>query len=62
MALPSAGEDGGEEQQGDERQQDGQHQHSSCQGSRQEGHEEVKEQLPSSLGNPDRKGGAAFPF
>lgn len=30
MALPSAGEDSGEEQQGDQRQHDGQHQHSSC--------------------------------
>lgn len=37
VALPGAGEDGGEEQKGDQRQQDGQHQHGSCQDSRQEG-------------------------
>lgn len=36
VALPGAGEDGGEEQQGDQGQHDGQHQHSSCRDSRQE--------------------------
>lgn len=71
VALPGAGQDGGEEQERGQRQQDGQHHHSSWWDSRQESRDDTGKggmgvgELRTSflvLWATQRKGGTAFPF